>query len=48
MVQIREGFQVIPSISVGQSYGNVDNQFNGNTFVFDRQVVQPSLTQAFY
>ncbi len=30
------------------SYANVDNQFNGNTFAFDRQVVQLSLTQAFY
>jgi hypothetical protein len=30
------------------SYSNVDNQFNGTTFAFDRQVVQLSLTQAFY
>ena len=30
------------------SYANVENQFNGNTFAFDRQVVQLSLTQAFY
>ena len=26
----------------------VDNQFNGNTCVFDRHVAQLSLTQAFY
>ena len=26
----------------------VDNQFNGNTFAFDRHVAQLSLTQAFY
>jgi hypothetical protein len=32
----------------GMSCSNVDNQFNGNTFAFDRQVVQLSLTQAFY
>jgi hypothetical protein len=30
------------------SYANVDNQFNGNTFAFDRHVAQLSLTQAFY
>jgi hypothetical protein len=30
------------------SYSNVENQFNGSTFAFDRQVVQLSLTQAFY
>jgi hypothetical protein len=30
------------------SYSNVDNQFNGNTFAFDRHVAQLSLTQAFY
>jgi len=30
------------------SYWNVDNHFNGNTFAFDRHLVQISLTQAFY
>lgn len=30
------------------SYTNVNNEFNGNTFAFDRQVVQLSLSQAFY
>ena len=30
------------------SYWNVDNHFNGNTFAFDRHLVQITLTQAFY
>jgi hypothetical protein len=35
-------------LGVHYSYSNFDNQFNGNTFAFDRHVVQLSLTQAFY
>jgi hypothetical protein len=34
--------------SGAQAQQNVDNQFNGNTFAFDRHVAQLSLTQAFY
>jgi len=30
------------------SYGNVENQFGNNTFAWDRQVVQMSLSHAFY
>jgi hypothetical protein len=31
-----------------RSYSNVDNQFNGKTFAFDRHVVQLSLTRTIY
>jgi hypothetical protein len=35
-------------LGLHHSYANVDNQFNCNTFAFDRHVAQLSLTQAFY
>ena len=35
-------------LGLNYSYSNFDNNFGGNTFSFDRHVVQLSLTQAFY
>ena len=35
-------------LGLNYSYSNFDNKFGANTFAFDRQVVQLSLTQAFY
>lgn len=35
-------------LGVNYSYSNVDNKIGGNTFAFDRHVVQLSLTKAFY
>jgi hypothetical protein len=35
-------------LGLNYSYSNVENNFGGNTFGFDRHVVQLSLTQAFY
>jgi opacity protein-like surface antigen len=35
-------------LGIHYSYSNVDNKFGGNTFAFDRHVMQISLTKAFY
>ena len=35
-------------LGLNYTYANFDNEFNGTTFAFDRQVVQLSLTRAFY
>lgn len=35
-------------LGVHYSYSNIDNEFNGTTFAFDRHVAQLSLTHAFY